>query len=61
MRLAGGQQPQHSAPPVLSHVLTCLQGQTADEEKVKEYTQELEGVLDAFETILSSRPYLAGE
>eukprot|EP00891_Asterochloris_glomerata_P002280 jgi/Astpho2/2280/Aster-03251 len=46
---------------VKQKVFAPMFGQTADEEKVKEYTQELEGVLDAFETILSSRPYLAGE
>ena len=28
---------------------------------MKEFTQQLEGVLDVFETTLSTRPYLAGK
>ena len=43
------------------HLPTFLQGGTTDDAKVKVFTQQLEGVLDVFETILATRPYLAGE
>ena len=49
------------ALPALKHLLTFLQGRSADEAKVKEFTEQLEGVLDVFETTLSTRPYLAGK
>ena len=28
---------------------------------MKEFTEQLEGVLDVFETVLSTKPYLAGD